>query len=185
MTTYPGSLLNYLPGIHTWVAIGRVISPLIEDSTEGPTSPQDDLPASSVPSVHRLSGGEHDTYGLPVSLRRMPLREPVKPHLSTRSLWHLARIYSLVDARKGLRDRNQQFFNELADLVCRLPVRRKYSPVVMTGTPSTPKKTHRFRRALGGIPLEHVSVPARRSDRWTGVPVLLLNDQPVAFVKPL
>jgi hypothetical protein len=58
--------------------------------------------------------------------------------LSTRSPWHLARIYSVVNACKGLRDRNQQFFKGLADLGCRLTVRRKYSPVVMTGTSSTP-----------------------------------------------
>ena len=50
------------------------------------------------------------------------------------SPWHLARIYSFVDACKKLQDRDQQFFHELADLVCHLVVRRKYFPVVMTGT---------------------------------------------------
>ena len=36
-TAYPGSLLNHLPGIHPWEAIGRAISPSFEESTEGPT----------------------------------------------------------------------------------------------------------------------------------------------------
>jgi hypothetical protein len=66
----------------------------------------------------------------------------------------------LVDACKGLLDRHEQFLNGLADPVCHLAFRRKYSPVVMTGTPSTPTKTYPFRRALGGIPPERVSVPA-------------------------
>jgi hypothetical protein len=38
MTAYPGALLNCLIGIHTGEAIGRVISPLFEESTEGPMS---------------------------------------------------------------------------------------------------------------------------------------------------
>jgi hypothetical protein len=40
----------------------------------------------------------------------------VKPDLSPGSPWHLARIYNLVDACKGLRDRKQQFLSGLADL---------------------------------------------------------------------
>jgi hypothetical protein len=102
--------------------------------------------------------------------------------LSSGSPGHLARIYISVDACKGPRDRNQQFFNGLVDLVCHLVVRRIYSSVVMTGTHSTPTKTHRFRRAPGSKPSEHVSVPARRSDN-ADVPVLL-DVQPAAFVKP-
>jgi hypothetical protein len=47
-TAYPGPLLNHLPGIHTWEAIGRVVSPLFE---EGSKSAPDVQPASSVPSA--------------------------------------------------------------------------------------------------------------------------------------
>jgi hypothetical protein len=155
VTAYPGSLLNHLPGIHTWEAIGRAICPLFEDSTEGPTSPQDDPLASSGPSVHRLPAVSTTPTDSQFHSEECHF-EPVKPHLSPGSMWHLARICSLVDACKGLRD---------LDLVCHLTVRQKYSPVVMTGTLSAPTKTHRFRRALGGIPVEHVSVPTRRSDR--------------------
>ena len=42
--------------------------------------------------------------------------EWVKPDLSRGSSWHLARVYNLVDACKGLRDRKQHFLKGLADL---------------------------------------------------------------------
>ena len=42
--------------------------------------------------------------------------EWVKPDLSPVSQWNLARIWNLLDACKGLRDRNQQFLKGLADL---------------------------------------------------------------------
>jgi hypothetical protein len=53
LTAYSGSLLNHLPGIYTWEAIGRAVSPLFEESTEGPTSTPDNQSSSGVPSAHR------------------------------------------------------------------------------------------------------------------------------------
>jgi hypothetical protein len=69
LTAYSGTLLYHLPGIHTWEAIGRAISYLFEESTEGPTLPLDDQPSFGVPSdlvgiskraVDRASDGMSD-----------------------------------------------------------------------------------------------------------------------------
>jgi hypothetical protein len=115
LTAYPGSLLNTLTGIHTREAIGRAISPLFEESTEGPTSPPDNQPSSGVPSAHRplAASSTHTDSQFHSEEGQF---EWVKPDLSPGSPWHLARIYNLIDACKGLRDRNQQFLNGLADL---------------------------------------------------------------------
>jgi hypothetical protein len=101
--------------------------------------------------------------------------------LSSGTQWHLARIYSLVDACKGPRARNQQFFNELADLVCHLAVRRKHSTVVMTGTHITPTQNPPFPTRPRWHPVgAHLCSGPRRSDN-ADVPVLELCS-PAALV---
>jgi hypothetical protein len=116
MTAFPGSLLNFLIGIHTWKAIGRVISPLFEESTEGPMSPPDDQPAPSLPSAHRPPAASSTPTDSQFHSEEGQF-EWVKPDLSPVSPWNLARIYNLVDACKGLRDRKQPFLNGLADRI--------------------------------------------------------------------
>ena len=112
---YPGSLLNSLPGIHTWEAIGRVISPLFQENTEGSTSARDQQPESSAPSAHRPTAASptHMDDRFTSEAGRF---EWVKPDLSRGSSWHLARVYNLVDACKGLRDRKQHFLKGPANL---------------------------------------------------------------------
>jgi hypothetical protein len=115
LTAFPGSLLNHLTGIHTWEAIGRVVSPLFNTRPEGLLLTPDDQPASSVPSARRqpTASSTHTDSQFHSEEGHF---EWVNTDLSLGSPWHLACIYNLVDACKGLRDRKQQFLNGLADL---------------------------------------------------------------------
>ena len=88
---------------------------MFEESTEGPTSPPDNQPSSSVPSAHRPPAASSTPTDSQFHSEEGQF-EWVKPDLSPVAQWHLARIYNLLDACKGLRDRNQQFLKGLADL---------------------------------------------------------------------
>jgi hypothetical protein len=107
-TAYPGSMLNYLPGIHTWEAIGRAISPLFEQRTEEPPSPLDDLPASSGSSAPRPPAERSTHMDDSVCHSEEGYFQWLKPDCPPGSKWRLARIYNLVDTCKSLLDRTQQ-----------------------------------------------------------------------------
>jgi hypothetical protein len=112
LTAYPGSLLNDLPGMKP---LAELLAPCYKESTEGPTSPLDNQPSSSVPSTYHppAASSTHTDFQFHSEEGQF---EWVKLDLSPGSPWQLAPIYNLVDAYKGLRDHKEHFLNGVADL---------------------------------------------------------------------
>ena len=78
--------------------------------------------------------------------------EWVKPDLSRGSSWHLARVYNIVDACKGLRDRKQHFLKGPADLAkpsVQLRARRYRIALTLVLHVRPFRVTCMFRRSVG------------------------------------